>query len=186
MSYQRHCTLGSTIVPHGLMRCSAFEELFATSVVLYLGKGQVMGLLRLAVLGAPEVFHDGSRLAFSLRKAQALLVYLAVEGDLHPCSKLAAFLWPKSKPHDAHMALHKTITLLRGLLADASTAQHSHLLNEQELLGLDPHAPLELDLDVVQQAYQQARGLSTIPSVPHLASQGGQGQIALALWCGPG
>jgi len=32
-----------------------------------------MGLLRLAVLGAPEVFHDGSRLTFSLRKASALL-----------------------------------------------------------------------------------------------------------------
>jgi DNA-binding SARP family transcriptional activator len=144
-----------------------------------------MGLLRLAVLGAPEVFHDGSRLTFSLRKAQALLVYLAVEGDLHPCSKLAAFLWPKSKPHDAHMVLHKTITLLHGLLADASTAQHSHLLNEQELLGLDLHAPLELDLDVVQQAYQQARGLSTIPSEPQRASLVAQWQYALSLVRGP-
>jgi hypothetical protein len=39
-----------------------------------------MELLRLAVLGAPEVFHDGTRLTFALRKAQALLLYLAVEG----------------------------------------------------------------------------------------------------------
>ena len=31
-----------------------------------------MGLLRLAVLGPPEVFHDGSRLTFSLRKALSL------------------------------------------------------------------------------------------------------------------
>ena len=38
-----------------------------------------MGLLRLAIPGDPEVFHDGSRLTFSLRKAQALLLYLAVE-----------------------------------------------------------------------------------------------------------
>src|SRR5258707_9354242 len=150
-----------------------------------LGKGQVMGLLRLAVLGAPEVFHDGSRLAFSLRKAQALLVYLAVEGDLHPCSKLAAFLWPKSKPHDAHMALHKAITLLRGLLTDASAAQHSHLLNEQELLGLDLHAPLELDLDVVQQAYQQAQLHPTIPAEPQHASLVAQWQYALSLVRGP-
>src|SRR5260370_20787896 len=144
-----------------------------------------MGLLRLAVLGAPEVVHDGSRLAFSLRKAQALLVYLAVEGDLHPCSKLAAFLWPKSKSHDAHMALHKTITLLRGLLADSAPSQHSHLLNEQELLGLDLHAPLELDLDVVQQSYQQARGLSTIPSEPQSASLVAQWHYALSLARGP-
>ncbi|GHO92749.1 hypothetical protein KSF_027970 [Reticulibacter mediterranei] len=39
-----------------------------------------MGLLRLAVLGPPEIFHDSNRLTFSLRKAQALLFYLAVEG----------------------------------------------------------------------------------------------------------
>ena len=38
-----------------------------------------MGLLRLAVLGTPEVFHDDRRLSFALRKAQALLLYLAVE-----------------------------------------------------------------------------------------------------------
>jgi hypothetical protein len=33
-----------------------------------------MDLLRLAMLGPPEVFHDGSRLTFALRKALALLV----------------------------------------------------------------------------------------------------------------
>ncbi len=42
-----------------------------------------MGLLRLAVLGTPEVMHDGSRLTFALRKAQTLLLYLAVEGGMH-------------------------------------------------------------------------------------------------------
>jgi DNA-binding SARP family transcriptional activator/tetratricopeptide (TPR) repeat protein len=115
-----------------------------------------MGLLRLAVLGAPEVFHEGSRLTFSLRKAQALLLYLAVEGGIHSRSKLAAFLWPDSEPHAARTGLRTALTLLRSLLADsdASPSQHSHLLNEHELLGLNPHAPLELDLNVVQQAYQ--------------------------------
>src|SRR5579864_1491971 len=107
-----------------------------------------MGLLRLAVLGPPEVFHDGSRLTFSLRKALALLVYLAVEGGLHPRTKLAVFLWPDSEPHDALHNLRNAIALLRSLLADsdATPAQHSHLLSEQESLGLDPQAPLSLDL----------------------------------------
>src|SRR6266704_4317280 len=118
-----------------------------------------MSLLRLAVLGAPEVFHDGSRLTFSLRKAQALLLYLAVEGGMHSRSKLAAFLWPDSEPHAARTGLRTALTLLRGLLAnsDASSSQHSHLLIEHELLGLNSHAPLELDLDVVQQAYRTLR-----------------------------
>src|SRR5256714_4048322 len=118
-----------------------------------------MGLLRLAVLGAPELFHHGSRLSFSLRKAQALLLYLAVEGGMHSRSKLAAFLWPDSEPHAARTGLRTTLTLLRGLLtdSDASPSQHSHLLIEHEMLGLNPHVPLELDLDVVQQAYQALR-----------------------------
>ena len=72
-----------------------------------------MSQLRLAVLGPPEVFHDASRLTFSLRKAQALLLYLAVEGGMHPRSKLAAFLWPDSAPHDARTALRNALALLR-------------------------------------------------------------------------
>src|SRR5690349_6537061 len=118
-----------------------------------------MSLLRLAVLGAPEVFHDGSRLTFSLRKAQALLLYLAVEEGMHSRSKLAAFLWPDSEPHAARTGLRTALTLLRSLLADSDAlpSQHSHLLSRHELLGLNPQAPLELDLNVVQQAYQALR-----------------------------
>ena len=146
-----------------------------------------MGLLRVAVLGPPEVFHDGSRLTFALRKAQALLLYLAVEGGMHPRSKLAALLWPDSDPHDARTALRNVIALLRSLLADldASPAPHSHLLSEHDLLGLDPQAPLELDLDVVQQAYHQAQLYSTTPSEEQRASLVTQFQHALALVRGP-
>src|SRR5438552_2775013 len=143
-----------------------------------------MSVLRLNVLGPPEVFHDGSRLTFALRKAQALLLYLAVEGGLHPRGKLAALLWPDSEPADARKTLRNAITLLRSLLTDASAA-HSHLLAEQDLLGLDPHAPFELDLDVVQQAYQQARRLSTLPSEQQRAALVTQVQHALSLARGP-
>src|SRR5713101_5124554 len=99
-----------------------------------------MGLLHLAVLGPPEVFHDGSRLTFALRKAQTLLLYLAVEGGMHSRSKLAAFLWPDSKPHDARTALRNAIALLRTLLADPDASPHSHLLSPRDQLGLDSQA----------------------------------------------
>ncbi len=145
-----------------------------------------MGLLRLAVLGIPEVFHNESRLTFSLRKAQALLLYLAVEGGMHPRSKLAAFLWPDSEPHDARTALRNAIALLRRLLADAaSVGPHSHLLSERDLLGLDRQAPLALDLDVVQQAYQQAQQFSSVPSEPQRSALVATLQHALALVRGP-
>ena len=146
-----------------------------------------MGLLRLAVLGAPEVFHDGRRLTFSLRKAQALLLYLAVEGGLHPRGKLAALLWPDSEPQSARTALRNALTLLRRLLADRDpfAPAHSHLLSEHELLGLDAQAPLALDLDIVQQAYHQAQRHSTLPSQEQRAALVTQVQHALALVRGP-
>src|SRR5579864_3614677 len=146
-----------------------------------------MGLLRLAVLGAPEVFHDGSRLTFALRKAQALLLYLAVEGGMHSRSKLAIFLWPDSAPHDARTALRNALLLLRTLLPDpdASPAPHSHLRSERELLGLNPQASFELDLAVVQQAYTEAQRHSTLPAEPQRAALVAQCQQALALVRGP-
>jgi DNA-binding SARP family transcriptional activator len=146
-----------------------------------------MGLLHLAVLGPPEVMHDGSRLAFALRKAQALLLYLAVEGGTHSRSKLAAFLWPDSAPHDARTALRNALALLRSLLADpnATASPHSHLSSERDLLGMDSQAPLELDLDVVQEAYAAAQRLSTLPAESQRAALVAKFQQALALVRGP-
>src|SRR5947208_7808749 len=145
-----------------------------------------MSLLRLNVLGPPEIFHEGSRLTFALRKAQALLLYLAVEGGMHPRSKLAALLWPDSDPADARKTLRNAITLLRSLLADAdASASHSHLLAEQDLLGLNPQAALELDLEMVQQAYTAAQRFSTPPSEPQRATLVTRVQQALDLVRGP-
>ncbi len=153
-----------------------------------------MSLLRLAVLGPPEIFHDGSRLTFSLRKAQALLLYLAVEGGMHSRSKLAAFLWPDSESSDARRTLRNAMVLLRSLLADPNTAaapdslspgQGAHLLSQGDLIGLNPQAPLELDLAVVQQAYAAAQRFSTPPSEPQRAALVAHVQQALALVRGP-
>jgi DNA-binding SARP family transcriptional activator len=146
-----------------------------------------MGLLRLAVLGPPEVMHDGSRLTFALRKAQALLLYLAVEGGTHSRSKLAAFLWPDSASHDGRTALRNAIALLRTLLADpdASSAMNSHLVIERDLLGLNPQAPFELDLAVVQEAYAAAQRFSTLPAESQRTALIAKFQQALALVRGP-
>src|SRR5260221_11553207 len=146
-----------------------------------------MSLLRLNVLGPPEVYHDGSRLTFALRKAQALLLYLAVERGMHPRSKLAALLWPDSDPPDARRTLRNALGLLRSLLADSDSApaQHTHLLSQGDLIGLNPQVPLELDLVVVQQAYTAAQRFSTPPSEPQRAALVTQVQQALALVRGP-
>src|SRR5260221_1724367 len=153
----------------------------------HLRRGYAMGLLRLSVLGPPEVLYDGSRLTFSLRKAQALLIYLAVEGGMHPRSKLAAFLWPDSEPHAARTALRNALALLRTLLPDpdAAASPHSHLLSERDLLGLGRRIPYELDLDVVQQAYKETPRVSKVSSEEQRVAQVAQVQQALALVRGP-
>jgi predicted ATPase/DNA-binding SARP family transcriptional activator len=144
-----------------------------------------MGQLRLAVFGPPEVFHDERRLSFGLRKAEALLLYLAVEGGMHSRSHLAALLWPDSEPSTARNALRNALALLRNRLADDSTAGHSHLLQEPQLLGLDPQAPLERDLDVVQRAWKAAQGLAAVPSEEQRAALVATVQHALSLVRGP-
>src|SRR5258708_4871643 len=148
-----------------------------------------MGLLRLAVLGSPEVLHNGSRLTFALRKAQALLLYLAVEGGMHPRSKLAALLWPDSEPPDARKTLRNAISLLRRLLTDldaeGAACPHAHVRIQGELLGLNPQVPFELDLDVVQQAWKEAQALSTLPTEEQRVALVAHVQHALALVRGP-
>src|SRR2546425_11308988 len=146
-----------------------------------------MGVLRLAVLGPPEGLNEASRLPFALRKAEALLLSLAVEGGMHSRSKLAALLWPDSEPPAARAALRNALMLLRNLLdnPDASPAPHSHLRHERDLVGLDRHAPCELDLEVVQQAYRAAQRHSTLPAEPQRAALVAKFQQALALVRGP-
>jgi predicted ATPase/DNA-binding SARP family transcriptional activator len=144
-----------------------------------------MGLLRLAVFGPPEVFHDERRLSFALHKAEALLLYLAVEGGMHSRSQLAALLWPDSESSTARNALRNALTLLRRLLVDAPVAGHSHLLLEPELLGLDPQAPLERDLDVVQRAWKAAQGFAAVPSEEQREAMITTVQHALSLVRGP-
>jgi len=146
-----------------------------------------MSLLRLSVLGSPEIFLDGIRLTFPLRKAQALLLYLAVEGGMHSRSKLAAFLWPDSKAEIGRIALRTALVSLRRLLVDTetSTSQQHYLLSEQGLLGLNPQAPLELDLREVQRVYQQIQKHSSSVSEGQQSVLVAQCQQALALVRGP-
>lgn len=146
-----------------------------------------MGLLRLAVFGSPEAFSNNCRLTFSLRKAQALLFYLAVEGGMHSRSKLAAFLWPDSAAHEARSSLRNVIALLRTLLADAggSPSSSSYLHIERDLVGLDRNIPFELDLEVVQHVYQEVQQFSTTPPEPQRVALVAKLQQAVSLVRGP-
>ena len=55
-----------------------------------------MSVLKIALLGPPEVDHQDRRLTFPDRKVLALLAYLATEGGMQERQKLTRLLWPES------------------------------------------------------------------------------------------
>jgi predicted ATPase/DNA-binding SARP family transcriptional activator len=83
--------------------------------------------LRLTLFGAPRITHGEQPLSFAYEKAQALLVYLAVEGGrAHRRTALADLLWPEHEPAAARHNLSQALFTLRRALGD------------------DPHDPLLL------------------------------------------
>ena len=117
-----------------------------------------MSELHLALLGPPEVRHDGQPITFRTRKVLALLIYLAVEGHLHSREKLTALFWPESEESQGRMLLRRTLLLLRqSLHEDSEPPGSAHLLVERDALGCNFSSGIQLDLQAVQKAVQASR-----------------------------
>jgi DNA-binding SARP family transcriptional activator len=97
-------------------------------------------VLTLAVLGNPEVRVDGDPLDVDTRKAVALLVYLAVEGGMHPRDRLVELLWPDTDPERSRSSLRRTLSTLRTALGGRWVSA------DRALLGMD-QAGVSLDID---------------------------------------
>jgi DNA-binding SARP family transcriptional activator len=120
-----------------------------------------MSELHLSLLGEPIVKHDGQTLTFSTRKALALLVYLAVEGGLHPRKTMSEAFWPELDAQHGRAALRATLFELRKLLEGShGPGEQAHLLVERDMLGFDQDSSLLLDLRLVESASKQlGRGI---------------------------
>lgn len=117
-----------------------------------------MSNLHLALLGPPEVRHDGQPITFRTRKVMALLVYLAVEGRLHSREKLTALFWPESEESQGRMLLRRTLLLLRQSLHEESESPgQTHIIVERGMLGCNFSSDIQLDLQAVQKAIQASR-----------------------------
>jgi DNA-binding SARP family transcriptional activator/tRNA A-37 threonylcarbamoyl transferase component Bud32 len=68
-----------------------------------------MAHLKLFVLGQPRLERDGRPIELNLRKALALLVYLAVSGQGHSRDALATMLWPESDGREGRARLRRTL-----------------------------------------------------------------------------
>jgi DNA-binding SARP family transcriptional activator/pimeloyl-ACP methyl ester carboxylesterase len=98
-----------------------------------------MAVLKLSVLGPPRLERDGRPVELGLRRALALLVYLAVTDRPQARDTLAAMLWPDSDESEARGRLRRTLHRL----TDALGA--SVLVVEGDTLRPAPTADLWLD-----------------------------------------
>src|SRR3990172_2189243 len=73
-------------------------------------------MLKIRLLGTPQVEIDGGPFKVDTRKAVALLAYLAVTERSHGRDTLAALLWPDYDQASARAALRRTLSTLRTAL----------------------------------------------------------------------
>jgi predicted ATPase/DNA-binding SARP family transcriptional activator len=92
------------------------------------------------LLGAPQVIHNGAPvLGLTSAKAQALLFYLAVTGQMHMRPALAALLWGDMPEATARSNLRKALQQLRECLG-------AYLHIERDVVGLAEGADCWVDV----------------------------------------
>src|SRR5215212_10125150 len=121
-----------------------------------------MSIRHISLLGHPVVGFGGRVLRFRIKKALALLCYLAAEGDSRPRRELAELLWPQSDERHARTALRSALANLRKTLGedhahDEEESQESRfLLADGDLLGVEPRG-IDLDLRTLESAVELVR-----------------------------
>src|SRR5262245_48214768 len=99
-----------------------------------------MTVLKLLVFGSPRLERDGEPIELNLRKALALLVYLAVSGQPHSRDALATLLWPESDGRESRARLRRTLHRLTQAIGEGI------LDNGPETIRLHPVADFWLDI----------------------------------------
>ena len=84
---------------------------------------------RLLLLGPPEVVRDRRATRIRLRKALALVAYLAVEDRAFSREFLAALLWPDHGQRRALANLRRALALVR------ETFQYECIITDQYIIG---------------------------------------------------
>src|SRR5918997_1337112 len=138
-----------------------------------------MAVLSVAVLGPPDVRHGQRCLTFPTRKTLAVLVYVLVEGGVHPRDKLTALFWPDSDEVSGRASLRTTLARLREGLEE--TTEDQHLVVDRNVVSFDTSSDFDLDLHVLHSAYGLARSLTGTGWQPGEAQQTVTSQLQKAV-----
>lgn len=106
-----------------------------------------MARLSIALLGSLRVDIDGRPVErFAYTRSQALLAYLAVEGDRpHRRDALVGLLWPELPDSAARVNLRQVLADLRQVIGD-HTADPPFLLVSREAIQLNSQAEIVVDI----------------------------------------
>jgi DNA-binding SARP family transcriptional activator len=105
-------------------------------------------MLRLRLLGSPEIERDGAPVEVDTRKAVALLAYLVVTGRPHGRDFLAGLLWPDADQDRARAALRRTLSALNAALGEG------HVRADRRTIGLQG-GDIAVDIDAFHAALAQ-------------------------------
>jgi DNA-binding SARP family transcriptional activator len=106
-------------------------------------------MLELQTLGDLRITVDGHPAALRSRKAQALLVYLAIEGEPQPRASMATLLWTESDQQHADTNLRVALTAL-------NKACQGYLTSNRRRIGIDWGKPVSVDLNELLRCAEQA------------------------------
>src|SRR6266511_4044202 len=122
--------------------------------------GATMAHLKLFLLGQPRLERSDAPIDLNLRKALALLVYLAVSGQPHSRDALATLLWPESDQREGRARLRRTLHRLGQALGD------DVLDAGPDAIRLHPTADLRLDCAAFRQHVTAGLAAPTDPLAP--------------------
>lgn len=99
-----------------------------------------MNPYRLYLFGPPRLETNDRRMDLNLKKALALLAYLAVTGKSHTRDALTALFWPESTQNTGRASLRRTLHRIRQAAGSALVAA------DGDALRLDPSMDLWVDV----------------------------------------
>lgn len=95
-------------------------------------------MLRLNLMGSPDIRVDGTPIAVDTRKAVAILAYLALEPGPHPRDTLVDLLWPDADVDRARSSLRRTLSTVRTSLGGRwMTADRSIVTLDRDGVSVD-------------------------------------------------
>ena len=136
-----------------------------------------MSQLSLFSFGPPRLEHRGENVSISLRKALALLIYLAVRKGKFSRDELATLFWPESDQSSARANLRRTLYVINKDLGEEIVS------SDKEIIFLNPQIDVWTDVERFRH-YSEQSGLASESPMDDIARRTELLQKAAALYKG--